>query len=89
MGGTNVEDAVVRYLQRRGGILLLPAATLFLRARGLALYLGMIRQGRLEWVVSLGATCCERWRGKIRLLLFYYVVQVLRARLLVFSLQTA
>ena len=49
----------------------------------MALYLGMIRRGRLEWVVSLGATCCERWRGKIRLLLFYYGVQVLRARLLV------
>ena len=63
----------------------MPAATLSLRVRGLALYLGMIRRGRLEWVVSLGATCCERWRGKIRLLLlfFFYGVQMLRAGLLV------
>ena len=69
-GKANVRDAVVRYLQRRGGILLPPTVTLSLRVRGLALYLGMIRRGRLEWVVSLGATCRERWRGKIRLFLF-------------------
>ena len=53
VGGTNVEDAVLSYLQLRGGKLLPPAATLSRRVRGLALYLGMIRQGRLEWVVSL------------------------------------
>ena len=83
MEGTNVRDAVVRYLQRRGVILLPPAATISLRMRGLALYLGKIRQGRLEWVVSLGATCRESWQGKIRLLIFFYGVQMLRAGLLV------
>ena len=44
----------MRYLQRRRGILLPPAATLSLRMIGLALYLGMIRRGRLEWVVVPG-----------------------------------
>ena len=49
----------------------------------MALYLRMIHLGRLEWGVSLGATCCERWWVKIRLLLFFYGMQMLRAGLLV------
>ena len=49
----------------------------------MALYLRMIRRGRLEWVMSLGATCCERWREKTRLLLFFYGMQMLQAGLLV------
>ena len=74
----------MRYLKRRGGIYIPPAATLSLRMRGFALYLGIIRQGRLEWVVVPGAAYRERWRGKIRLLLFFFDgVQMLRAGLLV------
>ena len=45
----------LRYLQRRGGIYIPPAATLALRMRGFALYLGMIRRIKLEWVVVPGA----------------------------------
>ena len=82
-GGRKLGVLSLRYLQRHGGILLPPAAMLSLRMRGFALYLGMIRRGRLEWVIVPGATCRERWRGKIRLLIFFDGVQMLRAGLLV------
>ena len=42
----------LHYLQRHGGIYIPPAATLSLRMRGYALYLGMIRQGTLEGSLS-------------------------------------
>ena len=58
VGGTNVGLLLVRYLQLRGGIYIPPAATLSLRMRGFALYLGMIRQGRLVWVVVPGSAYC-------------------------------
>ena len=64
VGVTNVGLLSVRYLQRRGRIYILPAATLSLRMRGFALYLGIIRRGRLVWVVVPGAAYCLEVAGE-------------------------
>ena len=55
---------LLRYLQRRGGLYIPPVATLSLRMRGFAIYLGMIRGGRLVWVVVPGVAYCLEVAGE-------------------------